>query len=209
MRKRHRIKLYKKSMDEVQADCRVWAKEIGQSYSVDLIVFIAKSGFLFAQPMAEVLGCNMVDIKAARPTGRAKDRMKKVIVHIPTSIILRILRSPFVYSLHDKKAERNLETSDRYVRARQTSYRKILVVDDSVDTGWTLFNVLNKLKEDFPGSEIRSAAYSVIDYSKNRVKVDYFRYRNTIVLTAVSVHSAEYEQFISCFDSWILSKGGS
>lgn len=97
------IETYTKSMADVVNDCRNWAREIGKTYSPDLIVFIAKSGFLFAKPMAEYFKCDMVDISANRPSSKTKDKLKRVIGLMPEKVILGILKMPWMYKLNDKK----------------------------------------------------------------------------------------------------------
>ena len=63
-----------KSMENVTSDCRDWTREIAETFCPDLIVFIAKSGFLFAKPMAEYFDCAMGDILGSRPASKTKDR---------------------------------------------------------------------------------------------------------------------------------------
>ena len=80
---------------------------------------------------------------------------------------------------------------------------RILIVDDSTDTGWSLVAVKNELRKRAVSAEIRTASYCVIDFSKNRVDVEYSRYRNTIVVTATSRYSKENGEFMKELNSWI------
>lgn len=189
-------------MENVISDCKDWAKEISKTYQPDLIVFIAKSGFLFAKPIAEYLDCAMVDILVSRPASKAKDKLKGIIGFVPDGIILRILKMPIMYKFNDKKKERDIKISEKYRHEKQQIHKRILIVDDSVDTGWTMEYVYKIVKESFPGAIIKTAAYTVIDYSKDRVNVDYYRYRNTIILTATSRQSNQYDMFLKRYDAW-------
>lgn len=193
-------------MKSVISDCEGWAKEIGESYKPDLIVFIAKSGFLFAKPIADYFDCAMVDILVSRPASKTKDKLKKIIEIIPNIIILNILKMPIMYKFNEKKKERNIKISERYKSEKQKIHRKILIVDDSVDTGWTLQCVYKVVSDNFPNAIVKTAAYTVIDYSKDRVSVDYFRYRNTIVLTATSRKSNQYNKFLEQYEVWMAEK---
>lgn len=103
-----KINIMSLSMEAVQKDCREWARKIADNYSPDLIIFIAKSGYLFAEPLADHFKC-----------------------------------------------------------------------------------------------EIKTAAYSVIDYSRNRISVDFFRYENVVILTAASRKSKEYDGFIAAYEKWL------
>ena len=195
----NKIMTLSKPMQEIVPDCENWANEISKTFVPDLIVYIAKSGFLFAKPMSEVLKCPMVDIIANRPSNRGKDRTKKIIEHLPEKIVLFMLKSPFVYLFHEIKKEREICITPRYKAEAAKEHKRILIVDDSVDTGHTLYGVVKQVEDDFPGAEIKTAGYSVIAYSRKRINVDYYRYENVIILRK----SSEYGKFLHLYNEWI------
>ena len=196
------IDVFAKSKSEVEADCRIWAEEIGKEYSPDLIVFIAKSGFLFAKPMAEYFNCPMVDISVSRPGNDKKDVIRKFIPKIPQRLLFLLLKSKANYSYNEENSDREVKLSERFKSLDWAQYKRILIVDDSTDTGWSLVAVKNELKKRAFDAEIRTASYCVIDFSKNRVDVEYCRYKNTIVVTATSRYSKENGEFNSLLDKW-------
>ena len=59
------------------------------------------------------------------------------------------------------------------------------------------------LEKYFPDSEIRTFCYCVISLSEKRVKTDYLKYRDTIVVTATSRYSKEYDTFLNAYNTWI------
>ncbi len=197
----------RRSMDSITSDCRRWAEEIGKTYQPDLVVFIAKSGFLFAKPIAEYFGCEMADILVGRPAGRVKDRLKTVIRLMPEKAVMKILKMPLMYKFNEKKGKRDVELSVRYKEERRRPHGKILIVDDSVDTGLTLQCVHKIVREDFPDAAVRTAGYAVIDYSRKRISVDYYRYRNMVVLTATSRKSSQYGAFLRQYEAWKAQEG--
>lgn len=196
------ITILEKSMSAVQADCTCWAKSIGKIYKPDLIIFIAKSGFLFAEPLSEFFQCPMVEITASRPSNGTKDKFLKIKALIPDVIIRAVLKSRFNYLYHEKKSDRYMEVSDEYRREIHKNHKRILIVDDSVDTGYTITAAFHFVSSDFPEAEIRLASYSVIRFSKKRVSVDFVRYEDQIVMTATSRKSKEYEKFLNTYNSW-------
>lgn len=198
----HKIDVFAKSMSEVEVDCIEWAKEIEKKYRPDLIVFIAKSGFLFAKPLSEYFGCPMVDISVSRPGSNRKDIMRRFIPRIPQWLLFEFLRSKSNYSYQNSNKDRKVLLSDRFKKIDWKHYNRILIVDDSTDTGWSLLSVKEELKRRFSG-DIRTASYCVIDISKDRVDVEYYRYRNTIVVTATSRYSKEYRQYNYELDCWL------
>ena len=108
-----------------------------------------------------------------------------------------------MYRFNDKKNERKIEVTSRYEKERQKKHKKILIIDDSVDTGWTMQNVLKEAKASFGEAEIKIASYSVITYSKRRINVDYYRYEDAIVMTATSRRSKQHTDFLRNYDEWI------
>lgn len=200
------IETSRRSMDSIISDCKSWAVEIEKTYQPDLVVFIAKSGFLFAKPIAEYFGCEMADILVSRPASEIKDKLKTVIGIIPEKVVMKILKMPLMYKFNEKKEERNVELSARYKEENRNPHEKILIVDDSVDTGLTLQCVYKIVRKNFPGAVVRTASYAVIDYSRKRVSVDYYRYRNMLVLTATSRKSPQYDMFLKQYEIWIGQK---
>ena len=196
------IRVFARSRAQVEDDCKKWAERIGVGFRPDLIVFIAKSGFLFAKPMAEYFGCPMVDISVSRPGNDGKDIIRKLIPRMPRKLLFALLRSKANYGYQEENSEREVKRSGRYISTDWGKYKNILLVDDSADTGFSLIAAQDAIKESAPGSELRTACYCVIDISKKRVKVDYRRYRNTIVVSATSRYSDEYDDFIGSIRKW-------
>lgn len=197
-----KIKVFAKSKLEIEGDCKIWAEEIGKYYKPDLIVFIAKSGFLFAKPMAEYFGCPMVDISVSRPGNDGKDTIKKFIPRLPQWLLFMFLKSKASYGYQEKNSRREIKLSERFQNLDWKHYKKIMIVDDSTDTGWSLLAVKGEIKKRTVNAEVKTASYCVIDISTNRVSVEFSRYRNTIVVTATSRYSKEYEKFMMDFICW-------
>ena len=144
-----KIAVCSKSMEEIRVDCEKWAKEIKRDYKPDLIIFIAKSGFLFAEPMAKVMGCDLADILAFREASEKKDKLKKIIRLAPEKLVLQIIKSPLMYRFNERKTKRNVCITKKFEKETKKEHRRILIVDDSVDTGWSLQSVLIKVYESF------------------------------------------------------------
>lgn len=205
-----KIEVFSRSKAEVEADCRLWAEEIGKEYKPDLIVFIAKSGFLFAKPMAEYYGCPMVDIRVSRPGNDGKDLIKRIIPRLPQWLLAALLKSKVNYGYQEKNKERNIVLSESFNNLCWERYHKVLIVDDSTDTGWSLIAAKKEIAKKAMACDIRTASYCVLDYSKSRVSVDFYRHENTIVVTATSRYSNQYNDFVNELNTWVLThKGGT
>ncbi len=197
-----RIRVFARDKAEIEADCRKWAKRIEKSFRPDLVVFIAKSGFLFAQPMAEYFDCPMVDITVSRPGNGGKDVIRKLVPKIPQKLLFALLRSKANYGYQEENREREVHTGERFDQLDWGKYGNILIVDDSTDTGYSLLAAKEAVQKIAADSDVRTASYCVIDISKKRVAVDFGRYRNTIVVTATSRYSEEYAAFVEALEEW-------
>ena len=204
MGKHSHIRVYSHTMAAVQNDCRLWAKAIAMDFRPDIVVFPAKSGYLFAAPIAEELRIPMVDVLATRPGNETKDAIRQHVPWIPTWLLAIALKSKAMYGFNEANAERNVLLTERAAAIDWAKKQRILIVDDSVDTGWSIVAVRDLLKAIAPTADIRIASYCVIDMSKDRVKVDWLRYRNTIILTATSRYSDEHESFLTAYRTWCI-----
>ena len=187
---------------EVQLDCADWALEIARDYVPDLVVFLAKSGFLFAETLSACFGCPMVDLEVSRPTNGGKDAIAKAVPRVPRPLLAAALRSRAMYGYHEGNPDRELVRTERYGAVDFSAHHRILLVDDSVDTGWSMLRAIEALREDAPGCEVRTAGYCVVSVSEGRVVTDFWRHRDAVVVTATSRYSEEYPAFLSTFDMW-------
>jgi hypoxanthine phosphoribosyltransferase len=171
-------------------------------YKPDLIVFIAKSGFLFARPLSEHFHCPIVDVIASREDNKAKDFLKKLIPWMPKYLLAILLKRRVSKSNYHEKSNRIVKGTSRFNQIDIGKYDKILLVDDSVDTGWSLLKVQEYLNANGAKDKFRTASYCVLSESENRVKVDFCRYKDQIVITATSRYSCEYRKFLEEYIGW-------
>lgn len=187
---------------QVQQDCREWVHDIQKSYQPDAIVFVAKSGFLFAEAMADELGVPMADISASRPGNDNKDKISKAVPKLPRWFLALALRSKSQIKFNKTNSDRCVIVSDRLKTLSDNNPQRILLVDDSVDTGWTIIKAKEEIAKLNPEAQIKVAGYCVLDESEGMVKTDYYRYRNKIVITATSRYSSEYHDFLDSYENW-------
>ena len=199
------IKVYFKSSDEVRKDTLIWANEISKVYSPDLIVFIAKSGFLYAKFFQEYFKCEMVDVIASRPDNKYMDIIKKTVPFVPKWLLSLYLRRKVSASHYSDKAERIVQGTIRFEQLNFEKYNNILLIDDSVDTGWSLLKVQEYLYHKGIEKKVKTASYCVLSESLNRVNVDFYRLKDSIVITSTSRYSREHRKFLTDYERWKLN----
>ena len=201
-RKQKNIEVCFNSRAEVEQDCMKWAAEIEPFFRPDLVIFIAKSGFLFARPLAEYFKCQMIDVIASRQDNKAKDYIKKVIPWMPNWILAHMLKKRVSKPNYYKKSNRVVEGTSRFEHFDISNANRILLVDDSVDTGWSLLKVQEYLDKNGAKGKYKTASYCVLSESENRIKVDFYRFKDKIVITATSRYSREYKEFLNDYSLW-------
>lgn len=196
------------SMKAVQLDCRLWASTIKKTFLPEAVIFLEKSGFLFAKPMTEEFACPMYSLSVGRPGNDAKDSIREKVPYVPKFMLALALKSKAMYGYNEDNAERKIEVNDRFDSAKLDAFNRILIVDDSVDTGWSMLAAKELVQSKAPNADVRIASYCVIDYSLDRVKVDFLRRQNAIVMTATSRYSKEYGMFLSELAAWKANPEG-
>lgn len=74
----------------------------------------------------------------------------------------------------------NCEINFKFIIECEEKIKSILIVDDAIDTGKTIFTVQNNLRKLLPNAKIKTA---VISWTIERsiIKPDYFIFKNTLV----------------------------
>lgn len=197
-----RIETYFKNEREIQEDCKAWAEEISKTFIPDLVIFVAKSGFLFAEQLASSFGCPMASVIASRPDNGKKDLVHMLLPKMPKSIIMALLKYKVSRKNYDEKTKRIVKSTSSLDNVDLSSKKGILIVDDSVDTGWSLVQVLEMLSQKGMKDNYKVASYSVLSPSMKRIRVDYYRYLDTIVMTSTSRYSKEHDDFLYRYNEW-------
>ena len=84
---------------------------------------------------------------------------------------------------------------------KSSNIQSILVVDDSVDTGHSMKQVVDAIHSLFGDVEIKIAGLNVWDKSRSIIDSDFALYKNTIIKTPMSKDSKEYKDFMQIYNS--------
>lgn len=186
------------SLENLCDECIAWANTIKNEFQPDLIVYIAKGGYLIGKAFQEVFNCRMIGVDAERSGNKLKEFLTPVLSHLPKKL-LNIARNVEMKSgVHNQHAERSV-VFHTCGETDKKSVKKILIVDDAVDTGHSLKAVAEKVKGRYPNAEIKLAALNVWRQSESVVRCDYFKYQDTILRTPMSKDSKEYKLFMELY----------
>ena len=85
--------------------------------------------------------------------------------------------------IHKKHTERYVTFHVNMTETEKSAFKKILIIDDSVDTGASMLSVYNKVKQTFPDSQVYTYALNVFTESEKLIKIDFFTIKDSIIRT--------------------------
>ena len=187
------IELSIKSLDE---KCQEFAKQIQIEYQPDLIIYLARGSYLIGKSMVKVLKVPLIAVGAQRKGNELKELVAPVLSLLPRWLCNLLRRWELKSNVHGVQVERHIEFLDDISLIGIATIKKVLIVDDSADTGSSMLAVRNLVGSQFPNSEIRTAVLNVMSQSKNAIKIDYSLYEDAMLRTPMSKDSKEYSKFL-------------
>ncbi len=177
------------------------AKTIKSKQEVDLIIYVAKAGFAIAYYMNEIFNVKLLGVAAHRKGNNFKAKVASLLAFLPRRFkdFLRVIE--LKSKLHNKCTERYVQFFSSIKSMNTSSYRNILIVDDSVDTGHSMKSVYEITTQTFTNASITTYSLNVWEQSKTCFHTDYNSFEDTVIRTPMSKDSREYGAFINLYDS--------
>lgn len=179
------------------------AQNIEISFHPDIVVYVAKGGYLIGKDIAEYFRVPYVGIYAQREGNDAKAKLAVILKRLPRFITKFLRQIELKSGLHKTVKERRVfwDPSDNCLEKMKNAHNVILV-DDSVDTGYSMQTLLPYVKEAASAPiDIRIAAINVWSKSKSIIRTDFYNYRDTIIATPMSNDSREHDKFLQEYAS--------
>lgn len=166
--------------NQFEKHCRRLENLVADNYCPDAVVAIASGGVFVGDNMFD--GVPHFPVSVKRPSTAAKNKLgfaMRVVRRLPLSIrnAMRVAESRWLELKNRRRSEQDYLSPLSIDVSALSPFKKILVVDDAVDSGTTLRRVLEAL-HGLPGDrDIRSAVITVTTASAS-AKPDYFIYDN-------------------------------
>lgn len=197
------LKYVNLSLENLNDESLKLAKNIQKTFTPDLVVYIAKGGYLIGQNIANYFAVENVGIHAERRGNKLKERLAPLLEHIPQRLKFYLRKIELISGLHGKHSNRNVYWDISQERLKDIrKKRKILIVDDSVDTGYSMLSVVKEINRELGNKAvIKTAAINCWEKSATIIKVDFFNYIDTIIETPMSKDSKEYPIFKALYNN--------
>ena len=179
------------SMTELYKICRKWCRDIQEEYSPHLVIYIARGGYIIGRAMEAGFRVPLLGIEARR---------SGLLSILPRRICNSLRKKEIHSGVHKKRQTRHIEFHQEINHIHQPeAIKKILVVDDSIDTGHSMKQVVDFVRQHFTKAEIRIFVLNEMTGQEPIIKADYTLFRNTIMRTPMSSDSREYYKFLKLY----------
>ncbi len=189
------------SLESSKAESKRLAEKICKEYKYDLVIFIAKGAYIIGEELADFNKCRLIEIKATRQGNLIKEKIKNVLNILPGRVKKTLRSIEFNSNIHGKIVERKI-SYDEQIWQQCINCKKIILVDDSVDTGHSMKQCKETVKQYFKNSEIRLAAINVFSKSEKVVDIDYCLYKDKLLEGPWSNDSKENDKFIQLYKEY-------
>lgn len=187
------------SMENFEEECRNWAEELKKHYQPDMVIYVAKAGYLIGKTMSEVFRVPLVGISAVRKGNRLKSIVGPFFSLVPNVIRNRLIEFELKSNVHKADSERHVEFINDLSKYKESEIKNIIIVDDSIDTGYSMRAVKETVQSHFKEASVKTAGFNVWDKSKDIIITDFSLFTNTIIKAPMSKDSKDYKKFIKLY----------
>ena len=188
------------SIKSLEDESKKLAKQIEKKYKPDAVIFIARGGFLIGRVVSENFNIPLIAITAERSGNTIKNIVSPILPYIPRFICDFLRKAEIKSDIHKTCTDRKVALINKNIDI--SKFKNLLIIDDSVDTGMSMFAVVKKIKEMHPIADIKTAAINVLSNSEDVIKIDFYNFKDLIMRTPMSKDSKEYKAFEKIYSSY-------
>lgn len=168
-------------------------------YRPDCVAYLARGGWIIGEIVASHFFAPVVELSVQRSGNLTKEKSSGLLQRLPRSLrkTLREWEIAIRLSSRQKGESRHgaLQLTDRY--SIPSGISKVLLVDDSADTGYSVAAAVDELSLVFPDAEIRTAVINAFAVAKGNAHIDWCLYENRLLGTPSSKDNREYDDFVA------------
>lgn len=191
------------SIKNVEEKSKELYEKIISEYDYDLVIFIAKGSYLIGKELSELNNVPLLEIFATRKGSKLKKVVSPFLKLLPKKILIKLREKEMNSTYHETNNDRTV-SFDENIYSRYTDKNKILLVDDSIDSGNSIILTKNEIKKYFKDAEIKVAVFNIMN--KATVRPDFCVYENTMICGPWSNDSREHKENYEMYLNWKENK---
>ena len=189
-------------VDSLRANTISLCKTIPANFHPDFVAYLARGGYLMGCDAARFFDCPLVELDKHRTEYVKKET--NLLRRLPrwAKHALREVERRFRNLFCDRKGlgdVRPAVLTKRYPLPAKAS--KILLIDDSIDSGASIVAGRLVLESLFPEATVRVAALNTFIRPSEQVSFDWVLFEDTLLSTPSSADSPFYEDFCRLYDT--------
>lgn len=173
--------------------------KIIKEFNYDLVIFIAKGSYLIGYDLAMFNNCPLLEIYATRKGSKLKKIIKPLFKIIPKNILIKLRKKEMKSNYHVKKNDRKVSFDIKKYNLYKKS-KNILLVDDSIDSGNSIYFTKKVISNFFDQANIKIAVFNVMN--KSIIKSDFNLYNDTMICGPWSNDSQESNVYTKMYYKW-------
>jgi len=190
------------SIESLREESKRLAGIIAKDWQPDLVIYLAKGGFLIGEEIAIYFNAGLLEFDVHRTGDKVKQNSAIILSKLPKYIRKKLRESELKTRFkadNGQTQSKTLHLTKRY----QISINpmRVLIVDDSADTGSSLLSAKNLAEALFPNVEIKIATLNVFDEALLRVQIDWYLYANCLLGTPASKDNKDYKKFLNLYEN--------
>lgn len=195
------MKFLELSKEKLQEENKKLYNIVIKNYKYDLVIFIARGSYLVGYDLAKLNNANLLEIFANRNGGKLKKMLRPILTIIPRSIKEKLRKKEMNSNYHEKNSDRKISFNEE-IWKNYLDCKNILIVDDSIDTGFSVKSVKEVVINFFKDATVKVAVLNYFEKSQKIVKSDYSLYKETMILGPWSNDSKENRDYMKEYNKW-------
>lgn len=193
------------SLKDVKEKSKDLYNTIKQDYfEYELVIFIAKGSYLIGYELAELNKVPLLEIYATRKGGKLKNLIKPILKIIPKNILIKLRKKEMNSNFHERNNSREIIFNSNLFKEYKNC-KNILLVDDSIDSGYSVLEAKKVLDKYFNKANIKVAVFNVMN--KSIIGSDYNLFTNMMINGPWSNDSKYNSEFIKKYIEWKSTYG--
>lgn len=191
------MKYVELSFDELGALLDSLGSRIELSFKPDLVIYLANGGFLVGKAMSEYFNVPLLGSSISRTGNATKSKLQPLLIHLPKLVKLQLRRLEMTYRLsrQHEVAQAHFELYPVASRELLCGKPKVLIADDSIDTGASVRSLISFLENNYPELDIKVAVLNVFKEGRNCIDPDWAIFENCLLSTPTSKDNLDYRRF--------------